>query len=121
MWPARRIVAKLKSCAPEGKRRRGSGLEASHGHAQCAWLASARRTRVAVRGWCVRALGAPARELAREDAPVLPLRRRAAEVVHVGLPCGDRRVGWAVAPQREVVPEERGVEELLVLPLKARE
>ena len=24
MWPARRIVAKLKSCAPEGKRKRGS-------------------------------------------------------------------------------------------------
>ena len=54
MWPARRIVAKLKSCAPEGKRKRGSGLEASHGHAHCAWLASARRTRVAVRGWCAR-------------------------------------------------------------------
>ena len=55
MWPARRIVAKLKSCAPEGKRKRGSaGLESSHGHAQCAWLVSARRTRVAVRGWCAR-------------------------------------------------------------------
>ena len=55
MWPARRIVAKLKSCAPEGKRKRGSaGLESSHGHAQCAWLASARGTRVAVRGWCAR-------------------------------------------------------------------
>ena len=47
-------MAKLKSCAPEGKRKRGSGLEASHGHAQCAWLVSARRTRVAVRGWCAR-------------------------------------------------------------------